>query len=227
MGSIQAAAAETETKIVTGDTKVVNRGSADKLFINTAGIGQVAPGVDIAGSNARPGDKIILSGTIGDHGIAVMAQRQGLRFKVPVESDCAPLSSLVAEMLQHAEAIRCLRDPTRGGLATSLNELAAQSKVGIRIFEDRIPVQEPVLAACGMLGLDPLYVANEGKLIAIVAPEKAAQILELMKKNRYGGGSAIIGEVRAENPGRVVMRTRLGTSRIVDMLSGELLPRIC
>jgi len=227
MASIRTAAEEARVRIVTGDTKVVNRGGADKLFINTAGIGLVEPGVNIAGANARPGDKIILSGSIGEHGIAVMAQRQGLRFKVPVESDCAPLGSLVARMLAQAEAIHCLRDPTRGGLATTLNEIAAQSGVGIRIYEEKIPLHEAVASACAMLGLDPLYVANEGKLVAIVAAEKAESILAIMKRHRYGRNSAVIGEVRAENPGRLVMRTRLGTSRIVDMLSGELLPRIC
>lgn len=225
--SVRSAAEESAVQVVTGDTKVVNRGCADRLFINTAGLGLIAPGTNISGSNARPGDRVILSGTIGDHGIAVMAQRQGLRFKVPVESDCAPLNSLVEAMLQEAGAIRAMRDPTRGGLATTLNELAHQSGVSIRIDEGSIPLRESVASACAMLGLDPLYVANEGKLIAIVTDEKAERVLDLMKQNRYGQQAAIIGEVRAENPGRVVLRTRLGTTRIVEMLSGELLPRIC
>ena len=227
MGSIQKMVEETGVKIVTGDTKVVNRGSADKLFINTSGIGLVPPGVDISGSNARPGDKVILSGSIGDHGIAVMSQRENLRFKVPVESDCAPLSSLVASMLAYSGSLHCMRDPTRGGLATTLNEIAAQSRIGIQIYEDRIPVKEAVTVACEMLGLDPLYVANEGKLIAMVTPEHAEDILHVMQQNRYGAGSVIIGEVTAGSLGRVILKTRLGASRIIDMLSGELLPRIC
>jgi hydrogenase expression/formation protein HypE len=227
MESVSGAAWEAGVTIVTGDTKVVNHGSADKMFINTAGIGLIPEGADVSGSNARPGDKVLVSGTLGDHGVAVMAQRQGLRFKVPVESDCAPLNSLVAEMLKYPGAIHSLRDPTRGGLATTLNELASQSKVGLRIFEDKIPLRESVSSACAMLGLDPLYVANEGKLVAIVAEDTAEAILELMKRHRYGKDSAIIGEILAEHPGRVVMKTSLGASRILDMLSGELLPRIC
>ncbi len=225
--SAQKAAQEAEVKIVTGDTKVVHRGSADKLFINTAGVGIIAEGVDISGSNARPGDKVILSGTIGDHGIAVLSQREGLSFSTQLESDCAPLGSLVAEMLAASPNIHCLRDPTRGGLATSLNELAKQSKVGIRIEEEKIPVREEVLAACEMLGFDPLYIANEGKLVAIVPAEDAGKVLKAMRGNHYGKGAAIIGEVRGEHPGRVVMKTCLGASRIVDMLVGDLLPRIC
>jgi len=227
MESVRRVTEETGVKIVTGDTKVVNHGSADKLFINTAGIGMVPPGVDISGSNARPGDKIILSGPLGEHGVAIMAQRAGLRLKIPVQSDCAPLSSLVEAMLQIPQAIHCLRDPTRGGLATTLNELAMQSSVGLRIFEDRIPVKEAVSSACEMLGLDPLYVANEGKMVAIVARESAEEILKIMRRNPYGGGSAIIGDVSQERRGRVTLQTPLGTARIIDMLSGELLPRIC
>jgi hydrogenase expression/formation protein HypE len=214
-------------KIITGDTKVVTRGSADKLFINTAGVGIIAEGVDISGSNARPGDKVILSGAIGDHGIAVISQREGLSFATKLKSDCAPLGNLVAEMVTASPNIHCLRDPTRGGLATSLNELSKQSKVSIRIEEEKIPVRQEVLAACEMLGFDPLYVANEGKLVAIVPPEDAGKILKVMKKNRYAKDAVIIGEVGAENPGRVVMKTILGASRIVDMLVGDLLPRIC
>jgi hydrogenase expression/formation protein HypE len=221
------AADEAGVEIITGDTKVVNRGSADKLFINTAGIGMIAEGVDISGWNARPGDKVLLSGTIGDHGIAVLSQREGLTFSTELESDCAPLNKLVAEMLGTSSQIHCLRDPTRGGLATSLNELARQSKVGIRIDEDSVPVREEVFAACEMLGFDPLYVANEGKLVAIVAAEDAEQLLEVMQKNHYGRDAAIIGEVNEEHPGRVVLKTKLGASRIIDMLVGDLLPRIC
>jgi hydrogenase expression/formation protein HypE len=214
-------------EIITGDTKVVNRGSADGLFINTAGIGIITEGVNISGSNAQPGDRVILSGPIGDHGIAVLSQREGLSFATRLESDCAPLGKLVAGMLAVSRNIHCLRDPTRGGLATTLNELAAQSKVGIRIDEDRVPVREEVLAAGEMLGLDPLYIANEGKLVAIVPPEDADGILESVRANEYGKEAAIIGEVTAEHPGRVVMKTSLGTSRIIDMLVGDPLPRIC
>ncbi len=225
--SIKAAADETGVKVITGDTKVVNRGSADKLFINTSGIGLVPEGVNISGANARPGDKIILSGTIGDHGIAVMSQREGLKLSVPVQSDCAPLNKLVSQMLQTSSQIHCLRDPTRGGLATTLNEFARQSNVGIRVEEERIPVRDGVRAACELLGFDPLYVANEGKLVAIVAPQDADKVLTVMKENPYGADASIIGEVTAAHKGKVIMKTRLGASRIVDMLSGELLPRIC
>ena len=217
--SIKAAAEEADVNIVTGDTKIVNRGSVDRLFINTAGIGVVPPGIDISGANAKIGDKIILSGNIGDHGIAVMSQREGLKFSVPVQSDCAPLNKLVSQMLEASPQINCLRDPTRGGLATTLNELARQSKVGIRIEEDKIPVRDGVRAACELHGFDPLYVANEGKLVAIVAADDAHKVLSKMKRNRYGADASIIGEVTAEHKGKVIMRTRLGASRIVDMLS--------
>ncbi|HEX7474981.1 MAG TPA: hydrogenase expression/formation protein HypE [Dehalococcoidales bacterium] len=227
MTSIREAAEEADVQIVTGDTKVVNHGSADKLFITTSGIGIIPEGVDVSGANARPGDRIILSGPIGDHGVAVMAQRENLRFKVPVESDCAPLNGLVAEILKYSEAVHSMRDPTRGGLATTLNEIAAQSKVSLRIYEEKIPVRPAVAAACEMLGLDPLYVANEGKLVAIVTPESADFIVNSMRSQRYGTESVIIGEVLTGHPGRVSMKTRLGASRLVDMLSGELLPRIC
>jgi len=227
VSSVQEAANEAKVQVVTGDTKVVNRESADKLFINTAGVGIIPEGVDISGQNAKPGDMVILSGNIGDHGIAVLSQREGLSFSTQLKSDCAPLSELVAEMLEASPRIHCLRDPTRGGLATTLNELAAQSKVGVKIEEEQIPVREEVAAACEMLGLDPLYIANEGKLVAIVAPEDTEAVLNRMRKNAYGKEAAIIGEVQQEHPGRVVMRTRLGTSRIVDMLVGDILPRIC
>jgi len=225
--SIKAAAEEAEVKIVTGDTKVVNRSSADKLFINTSGIGIIPEGVDVSGANAKVGDKIILSGTIGDHGIAVMSQREGLKFSVPVQSDCAPLNKLVSHMLEASPQIHSLRDPTRGGLATTLNEFAKQSKAGIKIEEEKIPIHDGVRAACELLGFDPLYVANEGKLVAIVAPSDAEKVLAKMKRNQYGAEAAIIGEVTDEHKGKVIMKTRLGASRIVDMLSGELLPRIC
>ncbi len=227
VASIKAAAEEAGVQIITGDTKVVNHGAADKLFINTSGIGVVPQGVNISGANARVGDKILLSGAIGDHGIAVMSQREGLRFSVSVQSDCAPLNKLVAEMLRVSLRINCLRDPTRGGLATTLNELARQSQVGIRIEEEKIPLHEGVRGACELLGFDPLYVANEGKLVAVVAAGDAEKILEKMKRNIYGAEAAIIGEVTQERKSKVIMKTRLGASRIVDMLTGELLPRIC
>jgi hydrogenase expression/formation protein HypE len=225
--SVKEAAEEAEVQVITGDTKVVDRGTADKLFINTAGVGLVPKGVDISGSKAEPGDKVILSGTIGDHGIAVLSQREGLSFSTKLQSDCAPLNKLVAEIIRVSPLIHCLRDPTRGGLATTLNELARQSKVGINIEEEKMPVREEVQAACEMLGFDPLYVANEGKLVAIVAPEDAEAVLDRMQQNTYGRNAAVIGEVRQGHPGQVVMRTRLGASRIVDMLVGDLLPRIC
>jgi len=225
--SVHQATVEAGVKIVAGDTKVVDKGSADKLFINTSGVGIVPPGVDISGANAKPGDKVIISGTLGDHGIAVLSQREGLKFHVPVPSDCSPLNRLVAEMLETSANLHCLRDPTRGGLATTLNEFAQQSQVGINIDEANIPVNRAVLSACELLGFDPLYVANEGKLAAVVAPADTNKVLAKMRQNQYGREAAIIGEVVNEHPGRVVMKTRLGASRIVDVLVGELLPRIC
>ena len=225
--SVKKAAEEAEVSIIAGDTKVVNRGQADKLFITTSGVGIISAGVDISGANARVGDKVLLSGTIGDHGIAIMSQREGLKFSMALESDCAPLSKLVSQMLEVSSNVHCLRDPTRGGLATTLNELAWQSNVGIVVEEAKIPVREEVKAACELLGLDPIYVANEGKMVAVVDPADANKILARMKKNNYGRDAAIIGEVTEERPGKVVMKTKFGPSRIVDMLSGELLPRIC
>lgn len=230
MKSIKSAAEEAEVKIVTGDTKVVNQGQADKLFITTSGIGIVPPEVNVSGSNARPGDKVILSGCIGDHGMAIMSRREGLNFSVPVESDCAPLGKLVAEILSASGGpsnVHCLRDPTRGGLSTTLNEFAQQSNVGIVIEEGEIPLKEGVRAACELLGFDPLYVANEGKLVSIVDPEHAEEVVDKMKESDYGKDAAVIGEVVSEHPGKVIMKTKLGPSRIIDMLSGELLPRIC
>jgi hydrogenase expression/formation protein HypE len=225
--SIKKNAAEAGVKIVTGDTKVVNRGSADKLFINTAGVGIMPEGVNISAANAKIGDIIIISGTVGDHGIAVMSKREGLKFELPVPSDCAPLNSLVADMLGASQNIRCMRDPTRGGLATTLNDFAEKSKVGIVIGEDKIPVNKAVLAACELLGLDPLYIANEGKLVAVVPSEDANAVLAAMKRHKYGKDAVIIGEVVIAHPGKVVMKTNLGASRIIDMPVGELLPRIC
>jgi len=225
--SIKKAAAEAGVKIVTGDTKVVDRGGADRFFINTAGIGIVPEGINISVANARPGDKVIVSGTIGDHGIAVLSRREGLKFDLPVPSDCAPLNGLVASMLTASKDIHCMRDPTRGGLAVTLNDFAAQSNVGILIRENVIPVNKAVQAACDLLGLDPLYIANEGKLVAIVPAADFNAVLTTMKHHRYGKDAVIIGEIVADHPGRVVMKTALGASRIIDMPVGELLPRIC
>jgi len=225
--SIKAATEEAEVTVITGDTKVVNRGSADKLFINTSGIGVVPPGIEISGSNAKIGDKIILSGTIGDHGIAVLSQREGLKFSVPVVSDCAPLNKMVSQILGVSTGINCLRDPTRGGLATTLNEIAKQSNVGIWIEEDRIAVNDGVRAASELLGFDPVYIANEGKLVAVVDSTDADEVLGCMKKNPYGMNASIIGKIIDKHPGRVIIESKLGTTRFADMLSGELLPRIC
>jgi len=226
VNSIKEAADEAGIKIVTGDTKVVNRGNADKLFINTAGIGIISEGVNISGHNARPGNKVIISGTIGDHGIAVLSKRDGIGFETKLESDSAPLNKMIAEMIQTGK-INCMRDPTRGGLSSTLNEIAEQSGVSIRIDEEKIPIRREVAAACEMLGLDPLYIANEGKVVAIVEAEDAEKILAQMKKNKYGQNAAIIGEVTEKRTARVTLKTALGTSRIVDMLVGEPLPRIC
>jgi hydrogenase expression/formation protein HypE len=216
-------------QIVTGDTKVVDRGSADRLFINTAGVGVVPPGVTLAGDQARPGDAILLNGSLGDHGMTIMTQREGLRFDSPLASDCAPLHGLVAELLAALPpgTLRCLRDPTRGGLATALNELAARSGVGMEIDETALPVREAVRGACELLGLDPLYVANEGKLVAIVAPEAAEAALAALRLHEYGREAIAIGRVTETHPERVVLRTALGARRVVDMLVGEQLPRIC
>jgi len=227
MRSIKSATKEAGVQIITGDTKVVNRGQADKLFINTSGIGIVPDGVNISAANAQVGDKIILSGTIGEHGITIMSQREGLKFHTRLKSDCAPLNNMVGQMLKASPNIHCLRDPTRGGLASILNELAEQSHTGIKIEEDKIPIREEVKAACELLGFDPLYVANEGKLVAIVKAGDTDRVVAEMKQNTYGREAAVIGEVSDIYPGKVVMKTKLGPSRIVDMLSGELLPRIC
>jgi hydrogenase expression/formation protein HypE len=244
VASMAATAQDAGVQIVTGDTKVVDRGKADKLFINTAGIGVVPAGVEVGGDRVQPGDVVILNGTVGDHGMTIMSQREGLRFDSPLVSDCAPLHGLVAGIVdalpapgayggQHVEerfgveAIRCLRDPTRGGLATTLNEVAGKSNVGIEIEEQTVPVQDAVRAACELLGLDPLYVANEGKLVAFVAPEAADAVVDAMRAHKYGREAAVIGRVTSEHAGRVVLRTPLGARRILDMLVGEQLPRIC
>jgi len=225
--SMRRAAKEAGVKIVAGDTKVVERGSADGLFINTAGVGMLPEGVKVSGNNAQPGDVIILSGTIGDHGIAVLSAREGLAFSNNFKSDVAPLNHMVGAMLRTSAKIHAMRDPTRGGLATTLNEIAQQSKVGIRIVEEQIPIREEVAAACEILGYDPLYVANEGKVVTCVAPEDAERVVKVMRKTLYGHQATIIGEVLPEPRARVVMKTRVGGTRIVDMMVGEMLPRIC
>ncbi len=224
------AAAAVGIAIVTGDTKVVERGKGDGLFINTTGIGLVPGNVRLSASQARPGDRVILSGPIGDHGIAIMASREGLEFETEIVSDSAPLDDLVATMLNAANgsaAIRCMRDPTRGGLSSALNEIAAQSRVSIQVEESKIPVRDEVRGACEMLGLDPLYVANEGKLVAIVAGEAAEEILAAMRQDERGAEASIIGTVGSSHAGMVTMKTAFGSTRIVDLLAGDQLPRIC
>jgi hydrogenase expression/formation protein HypE len=225
--SLGRAAAACGVQVVTGDTKVVDKGSGDGLFINTTGLGVMPEGVYLSAGEARPGDAVILSGFIGDHGIAILAEREGLEFDSPVRSDSAPLHTLVAEMLGTTREIRCLRDPTRGGVSSSLNEIAAQSHVGISLKEEAIPVREAVRGACEMLGLDPLYVANEGKLLAIVDPSVADDLIATMRRHPLGQDARRIGTVTQSDPGWVTMKTVLGTTRIVDMLAGDQLPRIC
>jgi hydrogenase expression/formation protein HypE len=224
--SMQQAAKEAGVYIAAGDTKVVQKGGADKLFINTSGVGTIAAGIDISGANAQEGDAIIISGTIGDHGIAVLSARENLGFETALESDVAPLNHLVQAMLGVGE-IHVLRDPTRGGLATSLVEIAGQSNVTIEIDEQALPVKPAVKAACEMLGFDPLYIANEGKLVAFVKEEDSERVLEIMKKTNYGGSAAVIGRVIGAGKSQVRIRTAIGGTRLGDMLPGELLPRIC
>lgn len=230
--SMHSAAEEANIKIVAGDTKVVQKGKADGLYINTTGIGILPPGISIGGEKAMPGDKVIVSGNIGDHGIAVLSARGELGFQTDIRSDIAPLNHLVSRIITiesggSESPIHVLRDPTRGGLATSLNEIAQQSGVTILIEENRIPIRTEVTAACEMLGFDPLYIANEGKLIAIVDKNFADSVLQVMKQTRYGEDATIIGEVQKFSQARVLMRTAIGTTRIVDVLAGEMLPRIC
>ena len=231
VNSLRRAAADAGVHIVTGDTKVVEKGKGDGLFLNTTGIGLVPEGVELSADRARPGDKVLLSGSIGDHGIAILAQREGLEFETQIESDSAALHTLVADMLRatsrQSSDLRCMRDPTRGGVSSTLNEIAERSRVGIELQESSLPIHEQVRGACELLGLDPLYVANEGKLIAIVAPEAAGAVLQAMKAHPLGAEARIIGTVKTENPGLVTMRTPLGTTRVVDMLTGDQLPRIC
>jgi hydrogenase expression/formation protein HypE len=227
VASMANAAAAVGVAVVTGDTKVVERGKGDGVFINTTGIGLVPGNLRMSASHARPGDRVILSGPIGDHGIAILAEREGLEFETAIVSDSAPLHELVAAMLDASTEIRCMRDPTRGGLSSALNEIAAQSGVAIQIEESKIPVHDEVKGACELLGLDPLYVANEGKLVAIVAPEAAGSIVSAMRRTPRGVDANIIGTVGERRAGLVTMKTAFGSTRIVDLLTGDHLPRIC
>ena len=225
--AMRRAADRAGVQIVTGDTKVVNKGHGDKIFINTSGIGVIPEKVHISAHQIKPGDKIILSGTIADHGMAIMSVREGLSFESVIESDTAALNHLVQAMIKVSPNIHAMRDPTRGGLATTLNELAQASSVGVRISEEAIPIRETVKAACEILGIDPLYVANEGKLVAFVAPEDAEDVLKAMRQNPLGKDAVIIGEAVETHPGKVVMENIYGVERIIDMPVGEQLPRIC
>ena len=225
--SMQRAAKEAGVYVITGDTKVVPKGQADKIFINTSGIGVIEGNYNIAGQNARPGDLILINGTIGDHGMCILCQREGLSLEAPLESDTAPLNGLVEAILKACPNIHVMRDPTRGGVATTLNEIAKQSQVGIELWEEKLPFKESVLGAAELLGIDPLYLANEGKVIVIVPKEEAEKVLAIMQAHPYGKEAVIIGEVKPEPKGKVWMRTQLGSKRLIDMLAGEPLPRIC
>jgi hydrogenase expression/formation protein HypE len=225
--SMRGAASAAGVILVTGDTKVVDRGKADKIFINTSGIGAIPEGINIAPSRARPKDRIILSGAMAVHGIAIMSTREGLEFESEIASDTAPLNGLVETILAANKDVHVLRDPTRGGITSALTEIAQAAKVGMLLNEDAIPISEEVKGACEILGLDPLYVANEGKLLAITAASDANRVLAAMQSHPLGSEAAIIGEVTDEHPGFVMMKTRVGGKRVVDMLSGEQLPRIC
>ena len=228
--SMAEAAKEAGVIIVTGDTKVVNRGHGDGVYINTSGVGTLAPGINLGGAQCKPGDKVLVTGSLGDHGITIMSCRESLSFSTDLQSDAAPLNHLIASVLKAAPQTRCFRDPTRGGLASTLNELAAQSQSDIFIDEAAVPVKPAVRGACEMLGYDVLQVANEGKMVCVVAPDEADAALEAMQESIYGKDAAIIGEVANSNPERgrkVFLRTAFGTARILDMLVGEQLPRIC
>ncbi len=214
-------------QLITGDTKVVPKGAADKIYINTSGIGVIPDGVTVGAEGACAGDRIILSGTMADHGITVLTQREGLKFDSNARSDTAPLNHMVRNILNATKNAHVLRDPTRGGVGTTLNEIAGQSKVGIKLHEDRLPVDPEVAGICELLGFDPLYLANEGKLLCFVPADEAEQVLDAIQKDPYGKKACFIGDVVDDHPGRVVLQTRIGGERIVDMLAGEQLPRIC
>jgi hydrogenase expression/formation protein HypE len=221
------AARDARVAVVAGDTKVVPKGKADKIFINTAGVGVVPEGLELGGQYARPGDAVLINGTIGDHGMAILCTREGIAMEGEIQSDSAALHDLVAELLEACPQVRVLRDPTRGGVATTLNEIARQSGVGIRLFEEALPIRDDVAGACELLGLDPLYVANEGKVLAIVPKSVAEKALNVLRRHPLGRDARLIGEVTDRDPGRVVLRTRIGGHRLLDMLRGEQLPRIC
>ena len=225
--SMAGAAQKAGVKVVAGDTKVVPRGAADKIFINTTGIGEVIARPAPSGSRARPGDAVIVSGSLGDHGLTVLSSRQGLSFQAPVASDCASLNHLALKLIKGVPAVHVLRDPTRGGLATTVNEIAQQSRVGIELEEGCVPVKPVVAAGCEILGLDPLYLANEGKILCVVPEKHAAKALTIMRRDPLGRDAARIGRVSADNPGKVILRTGLGGRRLLGMLEGEQLPRIC
>jgi hydrogenase expression/formation protein HypE len=227
VASMARAASDAGVPVVTGDTKVVEKGHGDGVFITTTGLGVVPAELNISGDQARPGDAILINGSIGDHGVAIMSSRENLEFETTIESDSAALHTLIADMVAAAPSIHCLRDPTRGGLATTLNELAQQSGVGMNLRETAIPVKPAVVAACELLGLDPLYVANEGKLVCICPQQDAGRVLQVMQAHPLGQQSAIIGEVIEDEHGFVQMETGFGGSRVVDWLTGEQLPRIC
>lgn len=227
VASMRESCEEAGVQLVTGDTKVVDRGKGDQIFIATSGIGVVPAGRNLSIHNAKPGDRILVSGTIGDHGIAIMSVREGIEFETVLESDSAPLGTLTEAMLEAVPSIRCMRDPTRGGVSSTLNELADASAVGVKITEASLPVRGEVRAACEMLGLDPLYVANEGKLIAVCPPGDADRLLEAMRSHPLGKNAAIIGEIVDEHAGMVVLKSLVGGERVVTMLAGEQLPRIC
>ena len=227
VASMRRACEQASVSLVTGDTKVVDRGKGDGVYITTSGIGVVPEGRCLSIHNARPGDRILVSGTLGDHGIAIMSVREGLQFETVLESDTAPLTTLTAAVLETCPDTRCMRDPTRGGLSSALNELAAASQVGVVLDEAAIPLRPDVKGACEMLGLDPLYVANEGKLMAVVPPQAADSVLAAMRALPLGKDAAIVGQVVAEHPGMVILRSRVGGQRVVTLLSGEQLPRIC
>jgi hydrogenase expression/formation protein HypE len=227
LASMQVISEEANVQIVTGDTKVVPKGAADKIFINTAGVGTLIEGTSLSGQNAQIGDKIIINGNIADHGVTVMAKREGLKMDLDLQTDSAPLNKLIEELLQSIPDIHVLRDPTRGGVATTLNEIAIQSAVGIKLEENLIPVSSQVNAVCEILGLDPLYIANEGKVLVFSPANKVDRVLALMKDNIYGKNACVIGEVLGEPKSKIYMETAIGGQRMIDMLTGEQLPRIC
>ncbi len=225
--SMKQAAAEAGVQIVSGDTKVVQRGKADGLYISTTGVGILPEGRTLGGTQARPGDVVLLSGPMGDHGVAVLAARGELGFETDIQSDCAPLNGLITSLLAACPDVHVLRDPTRGGVATTLNEIAKQSGVGITLFEKTLPVRPAVAAVCEMLGFDPLYVANEGKVLVILPRQSADRALAALRASKHGAEAVLIGEVSEAPQGRVLMKTAIGTTRVVEMLAGEMLPRIC